>query len=145
MTMPGFTAEASLNGVSRRYRTHATPVSSDRIIPAGPGDPPQIKLSYQRPSIPGFPGLLTITGQNFAADVDVALTLSNCAEGGISCRSSAHTSKPFNYCTHPWSCHRYLGGEFNTTVPILCGGDTTVTVQYPFGPPVATGTTGIPC
>jgi hypothetical protein len=145
MNMPGFTAEASLNGVGRHYRSRGTPVSRDRIIPAFPWDPPQINLSYQPPFISGFAGTLTITGQNFAPDVDLTLTITNCAEGGLPCKASAHTSKSFDYCPHPWSCRRYFGGEFHTTVPVLCGGDTTVTAQYPFGPVIATGTTGLPC
>jgi hypothetical protein len=147
MNLPGFTAETSLYRSGHHYRSRNSMVSQDLVVPAFPWDSPQINVRYQPPQPPfgrGFPGTLTITGTNFSPNEDLLLTITNCASGGIPCRTGAHTTKSFSYCNR-WDCRFYFGGEFHQTVPIFCGGDTTVTVQDPAGNVIATGTTSLPC
>ena len=71
----------------------------------------EITVTYQPPQPPlgpGFPGTLTIQGQNFASNVDVALTICNC------------DLTPF-----PITAHTSTSGSFTTTATCNCGGGGT--------------------
>jgi hypothetical protein len=75
--------------------------------------PPQISVTYQPPQYPyghGFPGTLTVTGQNFTRDVDVLLTIDNC------------DVNPYQFPVHTSAAL----GNFNKSVPCFCPGTATV-------------------
>jgi len=130
------------------YRSRNTVTSDNQVVPAFLWDAPQIKVSYQPPKPPygrGFPGTLTVTGQNFSPNTDLLLTITNCGGGGLPCRTSVHTTQSYFYCPHYPQCRYYIGGEFYTTIPIYCGGDTTVTAQDGTGNELAIGATSLPC
>src|SRR5215813_14889604 len=98
MKVPGFTAEASLYSARRQYQVRQIAALSDRVVAAFPWDPPQLtSVSYQSPSGPGFPGTLTVKGQNFTPDADILLTIYNCDAYPL--RSSVHTTITVDLCT----------------------------------------------
>jgi len=117
---------------------------------------PQINVTYQRPQPPfgqGFPGTLTITGQNFARNVEVTLTIDNCESSRL--RTTAYTSPDRFAClaVPPYTCFTIPGGSFTTTVACYCGGPGTalcpvavacVEARDTSGN-IANGTTAIPC
>jgi hypothetical protein len=139
MTIPGFTAEASLFKASRQYHVTRLRVWSDRVAAAFPWDPPQLTVSYR----PGFPGTLTVSGQNFTPDVDVLLTISNCEVNPY--QFTVHTTKRFSYCPHPWNCRYYYGGDFTTAVGCYCGGTATVEAIDGQSGNTASAAAGLPC
>ncbi len=147
MKLPGFTGEASLYKSNHCYRSRSIVVSSGPIVPAFSLNQPQIKVSYQPPQPPygrGFPGTLRITGQNFAPDVNLLLTITNCAEGDFPV-GLVFTLQRAALLPESPELPLLLWGEFNKTIPIFCGGDTTVKVQDQAGDVKATGTTSLPC
>jgi len=147
MKVPGFTAEASLYSARRQYQVRQIAALSDRVVAAFPWDPPQLtSVSYQSPSGPGFPGTLTVKGQNFTPDADILLTIYNCDAYPL--RSSVHTTKSFDLCwppLHPRYCNRYFGGEFTTSVSCFCGGRASVESLDLQSGDTATGGTNLPC
>jgi hypothetical protein len=180
MNMPGFTAEAGLQRSRNRYCGQWVGAGGDVMAPAAPITgiipilniceiapwlcviSPELNVSYQPPQPPegqGFPGTLTIEGQNFASDVDVTLTICNCDLDPY--RTIVHTSQDRYAClaVPPYTCFTIPGGSFTTTVPCFCGGGTGIACG---GPPVinqatvmvtaqdangnsASGSTGNPC
>jgi hypothetical protein len=145
INMPGFAAAASLYGPSGYYCTGKTTTPFNGVVAAFPWDPPIINVTYQPPRPPfgrGFPGMLTVTGQNFNSDADVQLTINNCTVNPY--RLFVHTSKTLESCRHPWDCTLYLGGSFSMTVPCYCGGAAGVEAIDQSGNK-ANGTTGLPC
>src|SRR5690348_5009097 len=87
MNMPGFTAENSLYKTVELHRFARTSSQIGEAFPAfWPIDPPDITLTWQP-----FPSTLTITGENFAPDSDVLLTIDNC--DAFRDRTLAHTTK----------------------------------------------------
>ena len=156
MTLPGFTAEAGLKRSHGRYggKWHggagafaqpAAPIFTG-IIPIGNicerapwlcAISPQLSATYQPPQPPygpGFPGTLTVSGQNFASNVDVTLNICNCDLDPY--QITAHTSPDRWAClaVPPYTCYMIPGGSFTTAVPCNCGpGGTGIACG---GPPV---------
>ena len=125
MSVPGFVAEASLFRTSMHFRTNAASTHAAGVRPAWIFFQfPEIQLSWQPSNVVGGQGSLTITGDSFAPDVDVMLTISNCSYGGIPCRTQVHTSKGGSK-----GRIYFPGGTFRTTIPVFCGGASTVTAQ----------------
>jgi hypothetical protein len=104
---------------------------------------PQLSLSYQPPPGPGFPGTLTVHGQNFASNVFVTLTICNCELNSE--RLTVQTS-PGGSFTYTEACGCGPGGT-----GLACGGPPVinqaivmVTAQDTHGNS-ASGSTGNPC
>jgi len=143
MSTPGFSAETSLYP-SRGQYCSATVSGQDGVLqpaswisvidicarfPSLCQPVPTIKVTYQPPQPPygeGFPGTLTITGQNFAPDTDVTLTIDNCDFSAL--RTMVHTSSDRSAClaVPPYTCFTIPGGSFTTSVSCFCGGSGTV-------------------
>ena len=127
--IPGFTAEASLFRTRTHFRSTMGLESAVGIRPAWIlWQFSEIQLSWQPSTIVAGFGDLTIKGDYFAPDADVMLTVSNCGPGGVPCRQPVHTSKGSSVCRpdRPWECFYFPGGSFQYTVPMGCGGDSTV-------------------
>jgi hypothetical protein len=126
MSIPGFQAEASLLCTSLDFYSAGGSRLFFGVRPAWIFFQfPEIKLSWQPSNVVAGQGSLTIAGDSFPPDVDVMLTISNCSEGGIPCRKTVHTSTGIGNKGRFY----FPGGTFRTTVPMFCGGDTTVTAQ----------------
>jgi len=150
MTMPGFTAEASLYLASGSYRTGQIESLSNAVIPAFPFGSPDINISYEPPPYPegmGFPGKLTVTGHNFASDSFLRLTINNC--DAFSHQIWVRTDSFRELCFESDNfrdCFFELGGSFTATDPsCYCGGAASVTVQDSLGNLVASGGANLPC
>jgi hypothetical protein len=148
MTTPGFTAEASLYLSRHSYLTHKNAVPSGEIISAGLFGPPHINVSYQPPPFPqgmGFPGTLTVSGQNFESNAEVTLTINNC--DAFPYQVQVLTDGWHEFC-YELLGHRFceisLGGNFTAAYPCYCGGVASVTAQDLSGN-TASGTTNLPC
>ena len=149
MTRPGFTAEASVYLSRGSYLAHKTAAPSGEIISAGLFGPAQINVSYQPPPFPygpGFPGTLTVSGQNFAASTEVTLTITNC--DAFPYQVQVPTGAFDVFCYHTPEGFRFCeidpGGNFSATYPCYCGGFASVTAQDPFNN-TASGTANLPC
>lgn len=141
MSIPGFLAEAALFRTSVHFRNSTVSGHTSGIRPAWIFFQfPEIQLSWQPSSVIAGQGNLTITGDSFAPDVDVMLTISNCSFGGVSCRSQVHTS-------HGSVKGRFYfpGGTFRTTIPMFCGGDSTVKAVSLTTPDQAQATINVNC
>jgi len=146
MTLPGFTAEAGLQRSRTQYSGQSRGEGGAFVAPAVPitapiqifnlcqrfpwlcVPSPQLNVSYQPPQPPhgqGFPGTLTIEGQNFASGVDVTLNICNCDLNPY--QITAHTSADRMAClaVPPYTCFRIPGGSFTTAVQCYCGGGGT--------------------
>ena len=183
MTLPGFTAEAGLERNGRRYCGRWRGAGGAVVGPAAPlftgiipisnlcerapwlcFPSPRLTVTYQPPQPPygqGFPGTLTIEGQNFASDVDVTLNICNCDLNPY--QPTVHTSLDRQAClaVPPYTCFTIPGGSFTySTTQCFCGGGGTGLACD--GPPVinqavvmvkaqdahgntANGTTANPC
>jgi hypothetical protein len=171
MSTPGFTAETSLYTSSGQYYgARASGQDGVGLQPAAPitfGNlcqrfpwlcqiQPSLSVTYQPPQPPfgkGFPGTLIITGNNFASNSDVTLTIDNCS--AFRERTMVHTSSDRSAClaVPPYTCFTIPGGSFTTSIQCYCGGTGTplcpgavacVEAQDASGDK-ATGTTAIPC
>ena len=141
MSVPGFVAEASLFRTSAHFRTSAASGQASGIRPAWIFFQfPEIQLSWQPSNVIAGQGNLTVTGDNFAPDVDVMLTISNCSYGGIPCRTQVHTSKGSVH-----GAFYFPGGTFRTTITMFCGGDSTVKAVSLTTPDQAQATTNMNC
>ena len=148
MTVPGFSAEASLYLARRQYRSHQIASSSNTIIPGGMFGPAKIQVRYS-PSLPfwnGLPRDFDGSGENFAADTDVIVTVTNC--DAFPYQVPVHTNSFQFHCPTAhlplYRCTLNPGGEFTHTFPCFCGGAASVTAQDPFGN-MASGTAHLPC
>lgn len=133
-SLPGFTAEAALDTQTfRQAFTAKSHLQDSRVAPAlWPLDPPELNMSWQ-PRHPD-PGRLAISGDSFAPDSDVLLTINNC--DAFPLRTMVHTSKgsdPSRRCPDPRFCGIGVGGTFSTTIPCWCGGLATVSAQGQYG------------
>jgi len=147
MTLPGFTAEAGLERSRMRYSARWRRAGGTLLGPAAPlftgiipirniceiapwlcVPSPRISVSYRPPQPPygsGFPGTLTVQGQNFASDVDVTLNICNCDLNPY--QTIVHTSPDRYAClaVPPYTCYTIPGGSFTTAVSCYCGGGGT--------------------
>ena len=80
MSVPGFAAETSRFQTSMHFRNNAASRHATGIRPAWIFFQfREIQVSWQPSNVVGGQGSLTITGDSFAPDVDVMLTISNFA------------------------------------------------------------------
>jgi hypothetical protein len=115
---------------------------------------PQLSVSYRPPQPPegqGFPGTLSIEGQNFAADVDVTLTICNCDLDPY--QLTVHTSPggPFtpggSFTATPVTCNCGPGGNGLPCngPPVINQAIVMVTAQDALGNTLASGSAANPC
>jgi hypothetical protein len=152
MNMPGFIAEASLYKTSGRYRSlKGTGLIGYTLIPAQfPIDLCQIDPRFCAPFVNaswnppdrGFRGTLTVSGGSFPPSTPVRVRVDNCSAFPF---IQFVTTSPALGCT-PQGCSQFFGGDFQLTVPCVCGGTARVTADDGrlLGD-VASGSAEIPC
>jgi hypothetical protein len=120
MTIPTFSAAASLYGTSEHYYFRQMHARSNSVIPVFPWDPPQITVTYH-------PSVLTITGQNFTPDANVLLRISGCDLNEFTV--PAHTTPSSELCSDPLHCIYSFGGSFTSAVVCFCGNRAVVSAS----------------
>ena len=141
MSTPGFTAELSIYRSATFFRSVRASMQKGGLHPAWIFFQfPEIQLSWRPSSVVAGQGDLTITGDSFAPDVDVMLTISNCSYGGVSCRTQVHTSSGSSD-----KKIYFPGGTFRTTITMFCGGDSTVSAVSLTTPDRAQATVSVNC
>jgi hypothetical protein len=152
MTIPGFTAEASLYLSVRSYLTQKIVTPSGAIIPSGLFGPPQINVSYQPPPYPAdpkrSPGTLTITGQNFVPNSQVGLFIEGCLDPPYVYYSTTDGFKETCYeVLGHRRCAITFGGSFTYTTPRICTcpGTASVTAYDLSGNAASSATVDLRC